>query len=84
MGEGDESSKLAHFKQETRINFNSVSENETEISYHSEVMVVGKLATFGERIMRAKARDLGREFADSVRNKLEQNSYRDQVGGIAR
>jgi carbon monoxide dehydrogenase subunit G len=72
VGEGDESAKLGHFKQETRINFNSISENETEISYHSEVMVVGKLATFGERIMRAKAKEFGKEFADSVKKKLEK------------
>jgi carbon monoxide dehydrogenase subunit G len=54
------------------IGFKSLSENETEISYRSEVMVVGKLATFGERIMRAKSKDLGKEFANNVQKKLEQ------------
>lgn len=73
VGEGDESAKLGHFKQETTINFNSISENETEIFYHSEVAVVGRLATFGERIMRAKAKELGKEFANSVKSKLEQS-----------
>jgi carbon monoxide dehydrogenase subunit G len=71
VGEGNESDKKGHFKQETKINFKTLSENETEISYRSEVMVVGKLATFGERIMRAKAKELGKEFANSVKRNLE-------------
>jgi len=72
VGEGDESDKRGHFKQETKIDFTSLSENETEISYRSEVNVVGKLATFGERIMRAKSKELGKEFATAVQKKLEQ------------
>jgi carbon monoxide dehydrogenase subunit G len=71
IGEGDESDKKGHFKQETKINFKTLSDNETEISYRSEVMVVGRLATFGERIMRAKAKQLGKEFANSVKRNLE-------------
>ena len=72
VGQGDESDRKGHFKQETNIDFKSISENETEISYKSEVAVGGRLATFGERIMRAKAKDLGKEFANAVKNRLEQ------------
>jgi len=72
VGEGDEVDKKGYFKQQTKIDFKSLSENETEISYKSEVTVVGKLATFGEKIMRAKAKELGKEFSNSVKNKLEQ------------
>ncbi|MDI6755144.1 MAG: SRPBCC domain-containing protein, partial [Thermodesulfobacteriota bacterium] len=71
VGQGEESDKKGHFRQETKIDFTSLSENETEISYRSEVNVVGKLATFGERIMRAKSKDLGKEFAVAVQKKLE-------------
>jgi carbon monoxide dehydrogenase subunit G len=72
VGGGDEADRKGNFKQETNINFRSLSNNETEISYKSEVMVGGRLATFGERIMRAKAKDLGKEFAEAVKKKLEQ------------
>jgi carbon monoxide dehydrogenase subunit G len=71
VGEGSELRNLGHFKQKTRINFNSLSENETELSYQSEVSIVGKLATFGDRILKAKARELGKEFADAVKKRLE-------------
>lgn len=71
VGEGKELRNLGHFKQKTRINFNPLSENETEISYHSEVSIVGKLATFGDRILNAKAKEVGKAFAEAVKKKLE-------------
>ena len=71
VGEGSELRKLGHFKQKTRINFNEISENETEISYQSDVSIVGKLATFGDRILKAKAKEVGKEFADAVKKRLE-------------
>ncbi len=70
-GEGNELRKLGHFRQKTIINFTELSENETEVSYSSDVSIVGKLATFGDRILRAKARELGKEFVDAVKRKIE-------------
>ena len=71
VGEGKETRNLGQFKQKTSINFNVLSEAETEISYQSDVSIVGKLATFGDRILKAKAKDVGKEFADAVKQKLE-------------
>ena len=71
VGEGKESRNLGQFKQKTCINFNVLSEDETEISYQSNVSIVGKLATFGDRILKAKAKEVGKEFADAVIKKLE-------------
>ena len=51
--------------------FNALSEDETEITYQSEVSIVGKLATFGDRILKAKAKEVGKEFADAVKKRLE-------------
>ncbi len=70
VGEGNELRRLGHFKQKTSINFNELSENETEISYQSDVSIVGKLATFGDRILKAKAKEIGKEFADAVKKRL--------------
>jgi carbon monoxide dehydrogenase subunit G len=70
IGEGNELRKLGHFKQKTRINLNQLSENETEVSYQSEVSIVGKLATFGDRILKAKAKEFGKEFADAVKKRF--------------
>ncbi|MGD8883824.1 MAG: SRPBCC domain-containing protein [Desulfobacterales bacterium] len=69
-GEGNEMHRLGHFKQKTKINFNELSENETEVFYQSEVSIVGKLATFGDRILKAKAKEVGKEFADAVQKRL--------------
>jgi len=71
VGEGKETRNLGQFKQKTSINFNVLSEAETEISYQSDVSIVGKLATFGDRILKAKAKEVGKEFADAVKQKLE-------------
>jgi carbon monoxide dehydrogenase subunit G len=70
VGEGNELRRLGHFKQKTSINFNELSQNETEVSYQSEVSIVGKLATFGDRILRAKAKEIGKEFADAVKKRF--------------
>ena len=59
------------FQAKDSINFNALSENETELSYQSDVSIVGKLATFGDRILKAKAREVGKEFADAVKKRLE-------------
>ena len=72
VGGGDELDKKGHFKQQTTIMFNKLSEEETEVSYRSEISIVGRLATFGERIMRAKAKELGKEFINAVKGKLDQ------------
>jgi len=71
VGEGNELRNLGFFKQKTRINFNALSEDETELTYQSEVSIVGKLATFGDRILKAKAKEIGKEFADAVKERLE-------------
>jgi carbon monoxide dehydrogenase subunit G len=71
VGEGNELRNLGFFKQKTRINFNALSEDETELTYQSEVSIVGKLATFGDRILKAKAKEVGKEFADAVKKRLE-------------
>jgi carbon monoxide dehydrogenase subunit G len=57
VGEGNELRNLGFFKQKTRINFNA--------------SIVGKLATFGDRILKAKAKEVGKEFAEAVKKRLE-------------
>jgi len=70
-GNGKELRNLGHFKQKTEINLKELSVNETEISYTADVSIVGRLGTFGDRIMKSKAKTLGKEFADAVRVKLD-------------
>ncbi len=70
VGEGKEIKNLGSFKQKTSINLNELSKNQTEVFYQSDVSVVGRIATFGDRVLRHKAKDIGKEFADRVNKEI--------------
>jgi carbon monoxide dehydrogenase subunit G len=72
VGEGKEIRNLGSFKQKTSIHLNKLSEDETEVSYRSEVSVVGRLATFGDRVLRHKASEIGKEFADHINREISK------------
>jgi len=77
VGQGKEIRNLGQFKQKTEIMLKELSPNETEVSYRSDVSIVGRLATFGDRIMRSKAKTMGEEFADAVKTKLSPDQPAD-------
>jgi carbon monoxide dehydrogenase subunit G len=72
VSRGEDNGKKGRVRQETTVEFTKISENETEVYYKAEVTVVGRLATFGFAIMRAKIKELGQAFANSVKEKLEK------------
>ena len=49
-----------------------VSPSETEVSYIADARIVGKLATFGEGVMRKKSKEVGEEVAKNLRAKIEK------------
>ncbi len=71
VGKGAELSKAGTFTQLTTVNLTEISKDEVEVSYTSNVSIVGRMATFGERIMRAKAKDVGDEFTKNLQEKLK-------------
>ena len=71
QGGGADVGKAGSFQQDSDFDLREISENEVEISYKSNVSVAGRLATFGERIMRMKSRDIGNKFAESMKKQLE-------------
>ena len=77
VGHGKEIRNLGQFKQKTEIALKELSSNETEVSYQSDVSIVGRLATFGDRIMRSKAKTMGQEFADAVKSKFSPDQPAD-------
>jgi carbon monoxide dehydrogenase subunit G len=70
-GEGEDVTKLGHFKQKTLVDLREVSPGQVEITYKSDVSIVGKLAMFGDRVMRAKAKDTEKEFTKNLQEKLQ-------------
>lgn len=70
LGSGQDLKGGGTFSQESIVDLKDLSDGEVEVSYRSSVSVVGRLATFGDRIMRAKAKELGDEFAQSLNRKI--------------
>ena len=67
---------LGTFSQDTTVDLTEIGENEVEVAYNSNVSMVGRLATFGERIMRAKAKSVGEEFTSNLQEKLRSRTAR--------
>jgi carbon monoxide dehydrogenase subunit G len=40
------------------------------VSYHCDASITGKLAMFGDRIMRARAKKVEEEFTEALRQRL--------------
>jgi carbon monoxide dehydrogenase subunit G len=71
VGTGEEMHKAGTFSQKTTVSLTEISENNVEISYCSNVSLVGRLATFGDRIMRAKAKEMGEEVTKNFEERLK-------------
>jgi len=76
VGRGSAMGGAGTFTQETIVDLKEIAGGEVEVAYSSKVNIVGRLATFGERIMRAKVKKVGAEFTGNLQKKLES-----QVGG---
>ncbi|MDI7260376.1 MAG: SRPBCC domain-containing protein [Thermodesulfobacteriota bacterium] len=68
---GEESSMTSNIKARNVVDLNSLSESETEVFCRSEVSLFGKLGTMGQGVVKGKAKQLGKEFAEAVKSRLE-------------
>ena len=69
-GRGEALGKMGTFNLILEVHLNQVTPEEVEVQYKTDVNIVGKLATFGERIMRAKAKQVGEDFTKNLQKKL--------------
>lgn len=69
---GEEGSRASSLSAENTLRLTALSENETEVFYASEAVVVGRLGKFGLGIMKKKAESLGRDFAAAFKKRIEQ------------
>ena len=76
VGTGADVTKAGTFSQETIVDLAETAKGEVEVAYSSTVSMVGRLATFGERIMRAKVNKVGEEFTRNLQEMLKS-----KVGG---
>jgi len=70
-GEGEDIGKAGHFVQKSIVDLRETSGGEVEISYRTDATIVGKLAMFGDRIMRAKAKKVEEEFTKALQERLK-------------
>ena len=70
-GEGEDIGKAGHFMQKSVVDLREISEKEVEVAYKTDAMIVGKLAMFGDRIMRAKAKKVEEEFTMALQERLK-------------
>ena len=71
QGEGEDIGKAGRFSQKTNIDLRETEDGQVEISYRCDAQIVGRLAMFGDRIMRAKAKTVEAEFTDALKDRLE-------------
>jgi carbon monoxide dehydrogenase subunit G len=79
VGRGADVGKAGTFTMEGVLNLTETSQDSVDLSYSANVSLVGRLATFGERIMRAKVKQVG----DDVTANL-QETLRSKVSGQGR
>lgn len=70
-GRGEALGKMGTFTMNLEVNITE-SDGIVEVTYVTDVNIVGKLATFGERIMRAKAKTVSEEFGRNLQKKVEE------------
>jgi carbon monoxide dehydrogenase subunit G len=70
-GEGEDIGKAGRFVQKTVINLEEKEGGEVAVSYTCNANIVGKLAMFGDRILKAKAKKLEQEFTQALQERLE-------------
>jgi carbon monoxide dehydrogenase subunit G len=73
-GEGEDIGKAGRFTQKTSIDLREKTGDEVEIAYCCNANIVGKLAMFGDRILKAKAKKLEADFTAALKEKLESAS----------
>jgi carbon monoxide dehydrogenase subunit G len=69
-GQGEDVGKAGHFVQKSVVNLQETSDG-VELSFRTDVTIVGKLAMFGDRIMRAKATKVEKEFSQALQERLK-------------
>jgi len=74
VGKGEALGKLGTFGIALIVHLTEQAGNCVELDYKADVSMVGKLATFGERIMRAKVKSVGEEFTRNLEKKIKSKT----------
>jgi uncharacterized protein len=68
---GEEGSRASRISAVSTLALKSVSANSTEVTYTSDINIVGRLGKFGSGMMQKIADNIGEEFVAKLKGKLE-------------
>ena len=71
---GEEGGRASRLTASSTLVLESVDEQRTEVTYTSDVSVMGRMGTVGLGLMRSKARALGADFAGALRERIHATS----------
>lgn len=68
---GEEGGRASHLKADAVLSLASIAANETEVSFTSNVVIVGRLGKFAGGVMNKLADSMSNEFVTAFRAQLE-------------
>jgi len=83
VGKGEDMGKLGTFTHKMTVDLAETSKDNVEVAYSTNVSMVGRLGTFGERVMRAKTKVIGDEITKNLQEKLTSGAARSDKGAEA-
>ena len=69
---GEEDSKASRLKARSTLALKEIGGNETEVTYSSEINLIGKLGKFGSGMMQKVADNIGGKFIEALKSELEK------------
>jgi carbon monoxide dehydrogenase subunit G len=68
---GEEGSKASRLSATSTLTLKALDTALTEVSYTSDIKIMGRLGKFGAGVMKKVADSIGNKFVDELRNQLE-------------
>ena len=69
---GEEGSRASRIKATSTLSLNELGARETEVTYTSDINMMGRLGKFGSGMMQKVADGIGNEFVAALKEKLEE------------
>lgn len=73
MTKGEEGTKSSRLKAKSTLSLKQLNENETEVTYTSDINLLGRLGKFGSGMMQKVADSIGDEFVAAMKEKVEKD-----------
>ena len=68
---GEEGSRASRIKALSTLSLKPLGDDKTEITYHSDINMLGRLGKFGSGLMQKVADSIGNEFIATMRSRIE-------------